>query len=222
MELVLDQGSGRGDKKTGAGIATAVIQRLPVYQRYLKDLHQKEVERISSGELAAKIGITASQLRQDLSYFGNFGQQGYGYKVRDLLDEVNKILGLDHNNYMVLIGSGNLGRAILSYPGFKERGFRILAAFDLKITSATVQEGIELRPITELADYLAGHKVDIGVITTPAGSAQAIADQLIAGGIKGIWNFAPIALKTPEHVVVEDVHISESLLVLSYRLHHQN
>lgn len=222
MELIMGQESERGDKKPGAGIATAVIQRLPVYQRYLKDLYQKEVERISSGELAAKIGITASQLRQDLSYFGSFGQQGYGYKVRDLLEEVNKILGLDHNIYMVLIGSGNLGRAILSYPGFKERGFRILAAFDQKFSDATVQEGIEFRPVTELEVYLAGHQVDIGVITTPAESAQAVADLLIAGGIKGIWNFAPVALKAPEHVVVENVHISESLLVLSYRLHHQN
>lgn len=218
MKLAVSQERGRGDKKP---IAMAVIQRLPVYQRYLKDLYRKEVERISSGELAAKIGITASQLRQDLSYFGSFGQQGYGYKVSELLDEVNKILGLDHNIYMVLIGAGNLGRAVLSYPGFQERGFCFQAAFDLKIDGNPAQEIIELRPVTELEDFLTRHKVDIGVIATPAENAQTVADILIAGGIRGIWNFAPIALKTPEHVVVENVHISESLLVLSYRLHHQ-
>jgi redox-sensing transcriptional repressor len=214
--------SERGKKRADSGIAAAVIQRLPVYQRYLNDLRQKEVERISSGELAARIGITASQLRQDLSCFGSFGQQGYGYKVNELLEEVNKILGLDHNIYMVLIGAGNLGRAILSYPGFKKRNFCFQAAFDLKINhDFPAWEEIELRPVSELENYLAGHSVDIGVITTPADSAQAIADILIAGGVKGIWNFAPVALKAPEHVVVEDVHISESLLVLSYRVHHQ-
>jgi len=214
----------RGNKKLGSEIAMAVIKRLPIYQRYLSDLQKKEIERISSGELAAKIGITASQLRKDLSYFGNFGQQGYGYKVSDLLKEINKILGLDHNIYMVLIGAGNLGRAILSYPGFKERGFIFKATFDQKpiVIDSLASEGIEMRPISELKDYLADHQTDIGVITTPAASAQGVADILIAGGIKGIWNFAPVPLKAPEHVVVEHVHISESLLVLSYLLHHQD
>ena len=222
--MTIDRDLKRGYKKSGAEIAMAVIKRLPIYQRYLSDLQKKETERISSGELAARIGITASQLRKDLSYFGNFGQQGYGYKVSDLLKEINNILGLDHNIYMVLIGAGNLGRAILSYSGFKERGFIFKATFDQKpiVIDSLVAEGIEMLSITELKGYLANNQTDIGVITTPAASAQGIADLLIAGGIKGIWNFAPVTLKAPEHVVVEHVHISESLLVLSYLLKHRN
>ncbi len=206
----------------GSKIPMVVIKRLPVYQRYLSELQKKEVERISSGELAAKIGITASQLRHDLSCFGNFGQQGYGYKVDDLLFEVNKILGLDHNIYMVLIGAGNLGRAVLSYPNFLSRGFIFKAAFDQKQPPVNLNiEGILVQPVRELESYLKEQLIDIGVITTPAANAQEIADILVAGGVRGIWNFAPISLKTPENVVVEHVHISESLLVLSYQLCHK-
>ena len=213
--------SGKTNNHNG-GIAIAVIKRLPVYQRYLSELQRNQIERISSGELAVKIGITASQLRQDLNCFGSFGQQGYGYKVNDLLHEVNKILGLDHNTFMVLIGAGNLGRAILSYPNFYNRGFIFQAAFDQQIISGYSAIGeVQIQPVDELSAYLKNHLVDIGVITTPAVGAQAIADILVAGGVKGIWNFAPVPLKVPENVVVENVHISESLLVLSYQLHHQ-
>lgn len=207
----------RSERKAAA-IPEAVMKRLPVYQRYLNEMVRQEYERISSQELAAKIGITASQLRQDLSYFGSFGQQGYGYHTGELLTQVNKILGLDRIKEVVLVGAGHLGRALLSYTNFAERGFIFKAAFDIQAAPGEKVAGIPVLPATVLSDFLAETPVEIGVITTPAGVAQEIAATLVRGGVKGIWNFAPIALDVPPTVVVEHVHISESLLVLSFKL----
>lgn len=213
---------GDGERKH-SGIPIAVIKRLPVYQRYLHDLQQKGVSRISSRELAEKIGITASQLRQDLSWFGSFGQQGYGYRVNELLDEVERILGLHHNSAMVLAGAGHLGRAIVNYANFKRRGFQIEAIFDSNPEKiGTVIDEIEVSDISDLSSYLANHSIQIGVVTTPAGVAQEVVEVMVQGGVKGIWNFAPVSLKVPDDVIVEHVHIGESLMVLSLKMQQQN
>ena len=215
--------SGNINQRRHQQIPLAVIKRLPIYHRYLSDLHQKEVARISSSELAAKIGITASQLRQDLSWFGSFGQQGYGYRVDELLQEVSRILGLNQNIGMVLIGAGRLGRAIIHYANFKRRGFHTKAIFDNNpdIVGEIIDE-IPVYNISELENYLKSHAIQIGVITTPASAAQEVADRLVRCGIKGIWNFAPVSLKVPDDVIVEHVHIGESLMVLSMKLQQRN
>lgn len=209
--------------QTGSGkvkqIPEAVIKRLPVYHRYLTELAKRDVERISSPELAAKIGITASQLRQDLSCFGSFGHQGYGYRIHELLGEISRILGLENEIPMVLVGVGHLGRAILSYPNFKDKKFGFIAIFDNNpLIIGEIIEEIPVLAITELESYLIKNNVEVGVITTPISAAQEVANLLIQGGVRGIWNFAPLALKVPDSVVVEHVHISESLLELSFKL----
>lgn len=178
-----------------------------------------EVERISSRELAAKMKINASQVRQDLSLFGSFGQQGYGYRVNYLLAEINKILGINDETKMVLIGGGQLGRAVANYRNFAKRGFIIEAIFDQdpKVIGRAVNH-LTVRDVKELVPYLQSEPAEIGIICTPASAAQEVANQLVAGGIKGIWNFAPVALKVPEAVCVEHVHLGESLMILSFKL----
>ncbi len=216
----MDAGDGSNQKKRGRQeIPLSVVKRLPVYYRFLTDLARKEVERVSSRELAAKIGINSSQLRQDLNLFGSFGQQGYGYRVLDLLHEVEQILGIGQDTPMVLIGAGNIGRAIINYDNFKRRGFRITAIFDRnpKLFGELV-DGIPIRDITELEEHLHEHAVRMGILTIPSASAQEIADILVTHGVKGIWNFAPVSLKVPPDVAVENVHISESLMILSFRV----
>lgn len=201
------------------GIPLTVVKRLPGYQRLLSELANKEVERISSRELAAKMKINPSQVRQDLSLFGTFGQQGYGYRVSYLLGEINKILGINTHTRMVLVGAGHLGRAIANYENFTKRGFIIEALFDQdpQVIGSTVNNLI-VKDVRELGAYLATAPAEIGVICTPAAAAQEIADQLVRYGVKGIWNFAPVALKVPEEVCVEHVHIGESLMILSFQL----
>ncbi len=201
------------------GIPYATIKRLPVYYRFLADLAKKEVERISSRELAVKMGINPSQLRQDLSYFGSFGQQGYGYRVNDLLQEIGRILGLNQQLKMVLIGAGHLGTALANYESFTRRGFVITAIFDNnpELIGDNIS-GIFVQNIKELREYLRSQPVDVGIITTPAESAQEMANLLIEEGVKGIWNFAPVSLKIPEGIILENVHISESLFLLSFKL----
>jgi len=200
-------------------IPLTVVKRLPAYQRILSDLASKEVERISSRELAAKMKINPSQVRQDLSLFGTFGQQGYGYRVSYLLDEINKILGIDTPTKMVLVGAGHLGRAIANYGNFAKRGFIIEALFDRdpRVIGSTVNN-LVVKDVRELGTYLTAAPAEIGVICTPAAAAQEIADQLVRYGVKGIWNFAPVALKVPEDVCVEHVHLGESLMILSFQL----
>jgi redox-sensing transcriptional repressor len=216
---MMDEESNFRTKNQKEGIPYATIKRLPVYYRFLNDLVKKEVERVSSRELAVKMGINPSQLRQDLSYFGSFGQQGYGYRVHDLLQEIGKILGLNQQLKMVLTGAGHLGMALANYDSFIRRGFIITAIFDNnpEIIGDNIN-GIFIQSIKALHDYLRANIIDVGIITTPAEPAQEIADQLIADGVKGIWNFAPVSLKIPEGVIVENVHISESLFLLSFKL----
>ena len=212
-------GRGKGERNRYNGIPLAVVKRLPSYQRLLSDLVAKEVERISSRELAAKMKINASQVRQDLSLFGSFGQQGYGYRVSYLLDEINKILGINTKTKMVLVGAGQLGRAIANYSNFAKRGFIIEALFDRdpEVIGKTVN-GLSVKDLKELGTYLKAAPAEIGIICTPASAAQEIADQLVASGIKGIWNFAPTVVKVPETVCIEHVHLGESLMILSFQL----
>lgn len=201
-------------------ISMAVIKRLPKYHRYLKELMANDVDRISSKELGEKIGFTASQIRQDLNCFGDFGQQGYGYNVKDLFNQIREILGLNKEYKTVLIGAGNIGQAIANYTGFDKLGFEFTGIFDAnpKLVGMKIRD-IEIKEIDTLEDHLEKNSIDIGIICVPKLKAQGVCDVLVAGGVKGIWNFAPIDLNVPEDVTVENVHLSESILTLIYLLH---
>lgn len=203
-------------------ISMAVIRRLPKYQRYLHELMRHDIDRISSKELSEKIGFTASQIRQDLNNFGDFGQQGYGYNVKDLLGKINSILGLDHEYNIVIIGAGNIGQAVANYTKFDRLGFKLLAIFDVnpKLVGIKIRD-VKIKDIDELDDYLKNNKVDLGVICVPKSNAQGVCDILVSNGVKGIWNFAPIDLETGGKVIIENVHLSESLLTLTYLLNCQ-
>ncbi|MBP5224928.1 MAG: redox-sensing transcriptional repressor Rex [Lachnospiraceae bacterium] len=201
------------------GISRAVIRRLPRYYRYLEELKNRKVERVSSQELADMMNVTASQIRQDLNHFGGFGQQGYGYKVNYLYAEIGKILGIDRITKIILIGAGNLGQALANYTNYRQRGFCIEAIFDIdpnKIGN-TVQ-GLTVRSIDTLEDYIRENQVDIATITIPKEQAVKVADRLVKAGIKAIWNFAHTDLQVPSDVAVENVHLSESLMNLSYKI----
>lgn len=200
-------------------ISKAVINRLPRYYRYLGDLLEKDVVRISSKELSEKMKVTASQIRQDLNNFGGFGQQGYGYNVEYLHSEIGKILGLDTRYNMIIIGAGNLGQALANYADFERRGFMVTGLFDIspKLIGTQVR-GITVRSSEELEEFLKTDKVDIAAITVPKAKAPGIASDLAKWGVKGIWNFAPTDLNLPKDVTVENVHLAESLMKLSYRL----
>lgn len=200
-------------------ISKAVIKRLPRYYRYLGELIEEGIERISSNELSAKMRVTASQIRQDLNNFGGFGQQGYGYNVPYLYEEIGKILGLDKTHHMIIIGAGNLGQALANYVKFEKRGFKIVGVFDIN----PVLKGISIRGngilmMSELPEFLQKEDVQIAALTVPKSSAAEIAELLVQNGIKAIWNFAHLDLNVPKDVIVENVHLSESLMRLSYNL----
>lgn len=198
-------------------VSITVIRRLPNYYRYLGDLLQKGVNRISSQELSKLTGFTASQIRQDLNNFGGFGQQGYGYNVEELHKELGKILGLDREYKVVVTGAGNLGHAIANYRGFRNVGFNIIGVFDRNPNNPRfAMRDFEVKHIDELEDFIKENNVDIGIITTSKNIAQDVADVYVRTGIKGIWNFAPIDLVVPDDVVLETVRLSESLFTLSY------
>lgn len=203
------------------GISKAVVKRLPRYYRYLGELLEDGVERISSGELSERMKVTASQIRQDLNNFGGFGQQGYGYNVRHLYDEIGKILGLDRVHSMVIIGAGNLGQALANYASFERSGFKTVGLFDINpVLKGRKVRGIEIRMTEELPEFMKTHEVEIAALTLPKTEAVEMADFLVANGVKAIWNFAhtDLNLKLPQDVVVENVHLSESLMRLSYNL----
>ena len=204
-------------------ISMAVIKRLPKYYRYLGELMQNDVDRISSKELGEKIGFTASQIRQDLNCFGDFGQQGYGYNVTELYNQIKSILGLDRGYKAALVGAGNIGQAVSNYSRFENLGFRISAIFDAnpKLIGMRIRD-VEIRDIDDMQEVLEQEKIEIGIICVPRKNAQNVADDLIKGGVRGIWNFAPVDLVVPDHVKVENVHLSESLLTLIYLLNDQD
>ena len=201
-------------------VSDAVIKRLPRYYRYLDDLHLKGIVRISSSTLGEKMGITASQIRQDLSCFGEFGQQGYGYNVEELRAEIGRILGVNNQHSIIVVGAGNLGRALMQNFHFKESGFRLLAAFD--IAPALIGTEIAGTPVLDMAElerFVPVRRPDVAVLTVPRAVAQSVADQLIALGVRGFWNFTNVELSSDvEGVQFEDVHFSDSLLTLSYRI----
>ncbi len=204
-------------------ISRAVIKRLPRYYRYLGDLLDEKVDRISSNELSQKMHVTASQIRQDLNNFGGFGQQGYGYNVAFLHKEIGKILGLDVVHSMIIIGAGNLGQALANYGGFDRKGFRLEGIFDVNpdLKGKPVQD-LKIQMVNSLPAFLKKNPVEIAILTLPRGSAQEMADILVQNGIRAIWNFAHVDLDTPENVIVENVHLSESLMTLSYNLSSRN
>ena len=200
-------------------ISRAVIKRLPRYYRYLGELLEENVERISSNDLSKKMKVTASQIRQDLNNFGGFGQQGYGYNVKYLYTEIGKILGLDTRHPMIILGAGNLGQALANYVDFEQRGFKLVGIFDVNpVLEGIAVRGIEIQMLSELPLFLKEHLVEIAVLTLPKNRAREMADMLIENGVKAIWNFAHVDLDTPDDVIVENVHLSESLMTLSYNL----
>ena len=202
-------------------ISKAVIKRLPKYYRYLGDLLEFAVERILSKELSEQMKVTSSQIRQDLNNFGGFGQQGYGYNVRYLHDEIGKILGLNKIHNMVIIGAGNLGQALANYISFERSGFRTVGLFDVNpvLQDVTVR-GIPIRMLDELQEFIKENKVEIATLTLPKSKAKEVAKLLLEYGIRALWNFAhtDLNLFLPRDVVVENVHLSESLMQLSYNL----
>ena len=204
----------------GKEISQAVIRRMPRYYRYLGDLLDEGVERISSNELSEKMKVTASQIRQDLNNFGGFGQQGYGYNVQYLYDEIGKILGLEEQHNIIVIGAGNLGQALANYGKFEKLGFMIIGLFDINPDlMGRSQRGIPIMMLEELEEFVISHKIDIAALTMPKGSADTIANQLVKLGIHAIWNFAHVDLNLMDkNVVVENVHLSDSLMQLSYNM----
>lgn len=200
-------------------ISKAVIGRLPRYYRYLGDLMENGVERISSNELSKKMNVTASQIRQDLNNFGGFGQQGYGYNVKYLHTEIGKILGLNRNHNLIIIGVGSLGRALAKYQSFEKSGFSLKGLFDIdpELEGSTIR-GIKIQMIDELEDFLRNNDIEIAALTLPRAKAIEVADLLAKSNIKGIWNFAHTDLNLPEDKIVESVHLSDSLMKLSYNI----
>ena len=200
-------------------ISKAVIKRLPRYYRYLGEILDSGMESISSGELSSRMKVTASQIRQDLNHFGGFGQQGYGYNVKYLHDEIGKILGIDQSHNMVVIGGGNMGQALSKYASFEKNGFKIKGIFDVNPDLIGKKIGnIQIYPTSDLREFVKREKIEIAVLTLPKSAASEMADILVSCGIKAIWNFAHTDLNVPKDVVVENVHLFDSLLRLSYNL----
>ena len=199
-------------------ISRAVISRLPRYYRYLGDLLEAGVERISSNDLSKKMQVTASQIRQDLNNFGGFGQQGYGYNVKYLYTEIGKILGLDRTHNFIIIGAGNLGQALANYAAFERSGFILKSLFDVNPRLEVAIRGIPVRMMDELVDFLKENEIEIAALTIPKSKAVEVADILVENGIRAIWNFAHTDLDLPEDVIVESVHLSDSLMTLSYNV----
>ncbi len=200
-------------------ISQAVIGRLPRYFRYLGELKDQGIERVSSQELSDIMKVTASQIRQDFNNFGGFGQQGYGYNVEYLFQEIGKILGLDKSHNLIIIGAGNLGQALANYGNFERMGFLFMGIFDKNplLYGRRIRDR-EVRPMEDMEEYVKSNHIDIAVLTIPKTEAEAVAQRLVRSGIKGIWNFAHVDLNVPEEVQVENVHLSDSLMKLSYNI----
>lgn len=200
-------------------ISTAVIKRLPRYYRHLGELMELGVERISSSELSERMKVTASQIRQDLNNFGGFGQQGYGYNVKYLYEAIAKILGLDEKHNLIIIGAGNLGKAIAGYANFERRGFVITGIFDInpKLKGTSIR-GIPISNLDELEEFAKNNTIDIAALTIPKDEAKKVAEKLVNLGVKAFWNFAHTDLNVSSDVIVESVHLSESLMRITYNL----
>lgn len=200
-------------------VSIAVIRRLPRYYRYLSDLLMMDITRVSSKELSARMGITASQIRQDLNCFGGFGQQGYGYNVESLYNEIGNILGVTRKFNAIIIGAGNMGQALAHYGNFEKRGFDIVGIFDVKPELiGTKMKNVEIMHLDKVEEFAKNNHVDIGIITVPYEQTPDVAERLAGIGVKGLWNFSPMDLKLPYDIVIENVHLSDSLMVLGYKI----
>ena len=201
------------------GISQAVIRRLPRYYRYLGELLENGVERISSNDLSKKMKVTASQIRQDLNNFGGFGQQGYGYNVKYLYTEIGKILGLEEDHNMIIIGAGNLGQALANYAAFENRGFILKGIFDVnpRLQGVSIR-GVPIRMMDDLKEFVQSNDVEIAALTIPKEKAIEVANLLVENGVCAIWNFAHTDLRFSGDIIVENVHLSESLMKLTYRI----
>ena len=208
--------------KTKKKVSSAVIKRLPRYYRYLHDLLKLEIKRISSKELSERMGVTASQIRQDLNCFGEFGQQGYGYNVEMLFNEIGNILGLNKVYNSIIIGAGNMGRALANYSNFKKWGFIITGIFDIdkKVIGKKINN-IEVMNFDSIDEFVRKNKTDIAIICVPYEQTPDITNKMTHLGIKGLWNFSPMDLDLSCDVTVENVHLSDSLMVLGYRLNNK-
>ena len=201
-------------------ISKAVIKRLPRYRRYLSDLQKKDVKKISSGEFSRLLGCTASQIRQDLNNFGGFGQQGYGYNVNELHENVSKILGLDKEYKTIIIGAGNMGQAIANYIYSYREGFVLSGLFDRdKDLIGKDIRGVSIMGMEQISDFIKTEDVRVAIICTDKDSAQNIVNLVCEAGIEGIWNFAPVDVKVPENMPLENVHLSDGLQSLAYFIH---
>ena len=200
-------------------ISQAVVSRLPRYFRYLGELKDEGIERISSQELSDIMHVTASQIRQDFNKFGGFGQQGYGYKVEYLYEEIGKLLGLDRTHNLIIIGAGNLGQALANYMNFERRGFLFRGMFDNNpaLYGKEIKD-MKIMPMEEMESFVKENQIDIAVLTIPKNSAVAVAERLVSCGIRGIWNFAHVDLNVPKGIQVENVHLSDSLMKLAYNI----
>ncbi len=200
-------------------VPEVVIRRLPRYYRYLSDLHKSGKTRISSNALSEKMGVTASQIRQDFNYFGGFGQQGYGYNVKYLLNEIEGIFGLENGYKAIIVGAGHLGHALANYQGIKNRGFEIVGMFDVDEAKIGKEiNGIKIMDMKDVKDFIAEKDVDIAMLTLPKSVIEDVADSLVEYGIKGLWNFAYVELKTKKPVPVENVHLTDSLMTLAFKI----
>ena len=207
------------DKKK---ISIAVIRRLPRYYRYLADLNKAGVQRISSGDLSKRMGVTASQIRQDLNCFGGYGQQGYGYNIKSLFAEISKILGVNDKFKTIIIGAGNIGQALAHYPNLTARGFDIIAIFDVNPdVVGTKINNVEVLHTDKLESYISKHKTDIAILSVPFDQTHALAERVANSGVKGLWNFSPMDIQIDRDIEIENVHLTDSLMVLGYMINHK-
>lgn len=207
----------------GKSVPEVVVKRLPRYYRYLGELLKKDIHRISSNALSEKMKVTASQIRQDFNYFGGFGQQGYGYNVDYLHTEIGNILGIKDGYTTIIVGAGYLGHAIATHVGFERRGFFLQAIFDNDPEKIGKEINSHIvRDIAEMEDFVRENDIDIAILTLPRAVVEKTADRLVDCGIKGLWNFSYAELKTKKEVPVENVHLSDSLMILGYKIKQGN
>lgn len=208
-------------KNKESGIPEAVVRRLPKYYKLLTSLESEGVKKVSSGTISSRLNLTASQVRQDLSHFGAFGLQGYGYNVSSLREEIRGILGLTREYSIVIVGAGHIGQALANYRGFAKNGMRVVAVFDIKTDGITVPDGVEIHHVSDLDSYVSTHKVDICVISTREGPAEEIADMAKRNKIPAIWNFAHKEILPTSDTVVENINLSDSIFTLTYMMNNR-
>ncbi len=212
-------GNGSSKRLKKAKVPKTTVGRLPYYLRVLYILQQSNIPLVSSEEVAKLIGSNSAQVRKDLSYIGEFGQRGVGYDVPNLIHELEHFLGITHLRHIVLVGVGRLGTALLNYPGFHERGFQLIAAFDNDPKKVgTKVAGVTVYHIDEMSDVLKRETIDIGVVTVPSDAAQFVVDELIRAGVRSILNFAPMPVSVPDGIPKRAMCIAAEMQILSYHL----